>query len=220
MATARTSRPRTRRRNLTPIIIAALAIGLLSSCASDDDDGLPPPQSPGADQPSPTPTLELTTEEQEAVDEVRALFDEFMHAYIALATSGDPPDQDAMLPVAGLLTHPLEGEVITELVDNYVADRRLNGTLTWTTVSVVEVELQPADDERDPEVTLQICLDATDWITASKATDEVEEISSQLFKQGAYLVTVRATYFDPMSLDNASPRWFFGVWESELDASC
>jgi hypothetical protein len=123
---------------------------------------------------APSPTLSLTAAEQQAVDEVRALFDEFMNAYVELATSGEIPsehfsyqtlDQHGMFSGSGFLT---------EVVDNWRAGHSAGGQLTWTYVRVGFVELDhvaPGDVD-NPLVDLIYCIDETSWSVVDRATGE------------------------------------------------
>jgi hypothetical protein len=208
------------RRGVAAPLTAAMA-GLLVvcgavACGEDGSDGLPPAPSPGASTPAAAPKPQLTPEEQQAVDEVRRLFDEFMQAYVDLATSGDPPSDNAMLLVLRFLDPPLYSSVNTELVDNYLGDRRMDGTLVWRFVGVSDIDLDRVVDDRDwPKVDLMYCIDATVWTPIDKVTaDDVS--GSPVFGSGTHLGTVRATYFDPFSSDDANPQWYLGSWDGEL----
>jgi hypothetical protein len=207
-------------RGLAVAMAVVVAVMMATAgCGSDQSDDLPPPRSPGPAQSPTAPTLQLTAEEQQAVDEVRTIFDEFMHAYIDLATSGDPPDQDAILPVVRRLNHPLGGSVRDELVDNYLAARRLDGVLEWTFVGVVAVDLQPAHGDRDPDIALRYCVDAANWQTMDGVSGEVSD-SDQVFAAGFQLGVVRAVYFDPYSTENLDPQWYVSSWEGEEALTC
>ena len=159
-------------RSVTAVV--AVMFASVAACGGGEDDRLPPPRSP---QPTPvtaSSTLSLTPEEQQAVDEVRALFDEFMNAYVELATSGEVPnehpayrtlDQHGMFSGSGFLS---------EVVDNWRAGHAADGPLTWTYVGVTAIDLDHVapGDISNPLVDLVYCIDATSWSTIDRATGE------------------------------------------------
>lgn len=199
--------------------MAGLLVGSAGACGEGGSDGLPPPRSPEVGTPSAPPTLQLTAEEQQAVDEVRQLFDEFMQAYVDLATSGDPPGNDAMLPIGTRSVPPMFSAVNTELVDNYLAGRRLSGTLVWEYSGVAEVRLDSREmSGDDPQIELHYCLDARDWSTLASDGDEPVP-GGEFFSADAYLGTVRAIFFDRGGPDD--PRWYLVEWaEEEVGNTC
>src|SRR5690606_11826880 len=90
----------------TPVVLLT-AVGLtLTACGSDRGDDLPPPPaSAPASSQDPAETIALTPEEEQAVEEAQAKFDEFMEAYVYEATTGEPYDSGAGPVIGG---HPLE----------------------------------------------------------------------------------------------------------------
>jgi hypothetical protein len=205
------------------VVVTTLVILTGTGCGGGStDDRLPPLRSPGVASPVATPTLQLTAEEQQAVEEVRAVFDEFMRAYVSLATSGDPPGDEAMRPVLQHLTSPLSQDINTELVDNYLADRRLDGKLTWSFVHAVEVDLErTVNDAPEPIVRLRFCVDARPWTTMDKATREPSADGEPVFASGVgYAGIVGAAHFDPGSVTQGNPRWHLYGWEVEADREC
>jgi hypothetical protein len=206
---------------LVTAVAAALAVAAgAGGCGSDDFDDLPPPRSPAATAPTSAPALQLTAEEQQAVDEIRTLFDDFMQAYVDLATSGETPDQEAMLPVLVRLEHPFRDEVNAELVGNYLAERRLAGTSNWQFVSVEEVDLEPeASGRHNPSVRLRYCIDATDWTTVDIDGGGPAADSEPVFAPAIHLGTLRAVHFDRGGPDD--PRWYLVEWVGrEVEQGC
>jgi hypothetical protein len=160
--------------------------------------------------------MRLTAEERAAVDEVRDLFDEFMTGYVDLATSGEPPTAAATGSLYRLVEDVLYNDVSTELAGNFVAYRRLEGTLRWHLLEVVEID--PGADRHLRRVMLRYCLDARDWKTVDKATSEPASGSEPVFAQGAsHIVTVTAVHADPASV---GARWFLVELDDEVAIPC
>lgn len=171
---ARTVRP-------CPLIaLLATVIALVSgatACGGGDTSDLPPPASPPPDSASEqTPGLELSPAEQQAVDEARAKFDEFMNAYIEVSTADIPtPDtaEDLFAQVdehlAGLLSQELRGEI----VGGWGQQQTATGTLGWSFVRVVDVDLdREVEDTSFPQVNLLYCIDSTDWAAVDANSDD------------------------------------------------
>ena len=94
-------------RRTPTVVLTTLGLTLaLAACSNDSSDDLPPPPpSTPADTQTPAQTIELTPEEEQAVEEAKAKFDEFMEAYVYEATTGEPLDTGAGPVIGG---HPLE----------------------------------------------------------------------------------------------------------------
>ncbi len=157
--------------------VAALMVVGVAACGGDTDDRLPPPQSPAPTQPEPSPTLDLTPAEQEALDEVRALFDEFMAAYVEVATSGLMPHDHEHH--AFLDQHRLyDGGHLRELFEMWQDSQVFQGDLHWTYLEVERLEIDHVSTagNLNPQVWLRYCVDATDWVKIDQTTgDPVEE---------------------------------------------
>ena len=140
-----------------------------------------------------------------------------MNSSKTAVTSGDPPGEDAMAPVLLLLAHPLEGDINTELVDNYLADRRLDGDIDWDFLEVVEVDLdRVVRGEEAPLVRLRYCLDFTGWVTVDKDTGE--HLSGPGTRRSAI---VEAEFFDRLSSFRPGPQWHVYEWgDGEDGDSC
>ena len=153
----------------TPVVLLT-AVGLtLTACGSDRGDDLPPPPaSAPASSQDPAETIALTPEEEQAVEEAQAKFDEFMNAYVHEATTGEPFDTPAGPVIGG---HPLEHaefplyqEVQAEFVEYYDEGHVAKGDLRWTFLGVEEVDLDlMVNDKNVPAVWLRYCIDQTDW---------------------------------------------------------
>jgi hypothetical protein len=148
---------------------------------------------------------------------VKAVFDEFMREYVALATSGDPPGVEAIAPVLIAIAHPLRGDINTELVDNYRGDRRREGAIEWRLIEVVEVDLtRVIRGEEAPFVELRYCLDFSNWVTVSKETGE--RLSGPGSQRAA---TAEAELFDPLDPNRPGPQWHVYEWgDEEGDEPC
>ncbi len=153
----------------TPVVLLT-AVGLtLTACGSDRGDDLPPPPaSAPASSQDPAETIALTPEEEQAVEEAQAKFDEFMEAYVYEATTGEPLDTGAGPVIGGHpLEHaefPLRQEIQLEFVENYDEGHVAKGDLRWTFLGVEEVDLdRMVNDKNVPSVWLRYCVDHTDW---------------------------------------------------------
>ncbi|QSB14918.1 hypothetical protein JQS43_00535 [Natronosporangium hydrolyticum] len=162
-------------RTVGTISAAALLAAGLTACG-DDDDGLPPPPAspPPADPTDNEETLDLTPEEQEAVDEARAHIDEFLRNYVAVSTADLPAPEEAEelfsdveRDADGLLPQELRREIVGMWGEGQVVE----GDLTWEALSVQSVDLEnEIEGIRVPEVTVLFCVDATDWVAIDAAT--------------------------------------------------
>ena len=157
-------------RRTPTVVLTTLGLTLaLAACSNDSSDDLPPPPpSTPADTQAPAQTIELTPEEEQAVEEAKAKFDEFMHAYIEEATTGEPYDTP-MGPVVGgrPLEHstvPLYLEIEDEFVEYYEKNQIAKGDLRWTFLNVEDIDLDlMVGDENVPAVWLRYCIDPTNW---------------------------------------------------------
>ena len=158
-------------RSVTLTACVALLVST-AACGGKEDPLSHLDQTPPS-MPTASPTLQLTPEEQEAVDEVRETFDRFMSAYVEVATSGEMPHDSphhSFLDRHSLYTH----EYLAELYEMWTQGQRYDGTLTWEFLDVVEVNLDQVTPtgEPDPLVRLRYCVDATGWRKADDATGE------------------------------------------------
>lgn len=198
-------RPTLRHASITTLAI--ITLGIATGCSGDTDDGLPPPHPGFTPTPHNTPTLHLTLEEQQAVDEANELFNEFMQLYTDLASSGEPPGEEATTPLYVLIAGYLSQDVNDELVDNYLANRRMDGAVSWEFVEPVEVVLDPkTTGQRDPSIILRYCINADPWTTVDTGTGDPIRGTESVLVQGAHLTDVRFTYFDRGAPDD--PRWY------------
>jgi hypothetical protein len=211
-----TNHARTIHKTALTIFTAALVIVGTGGCGDDSD--LPPAASPPATT-SEAPGLDLTPAEQEAVDEARTTFDNFMNAYVEDATTGEPFETE-MGPVIGgrpleYLTGTLTQEVQSELVENRNENRVFAGSLTWNFVEVDNVDLDRTVQGRSvPTVRMSYCVDTTNWIIVDKDTgDPVGRPSARQIQ------TVEAVWFD----DDGGARdegWRFANREALQESSC
>lgn len=165
----------------TPLLLVSLlAAAVLAACGNDGDDSLPPPADPPTSSDQSVEEISLTPEEEQAVEEAKAKFDEFMNAYVDEAITGEPFDTP-MGPVIGgaPLEHaipPLAQEIQKEFVERrnslYVAD----GELHWSFLRVEDIDLgRMVDDKNVPAVWLRYCIDATGWQIVEAESGEVVE---------------------------------------------
>lgn len=205
------------RRAVLPSLAASTALLAVLTACGEEGDRLPPPRSPApAVSVSPAGGPVLTAEEEAAVAEVTAVFDEFMREYIALATSGDPPDVEAIAPLLVRIAFPLEGRVNTELVDNYREDHRLDGDIEWELIEVVEVDLERVVRGEDaPLVELRYCLDYTAWVTVDK--ENREQLGDPGHRAPAI---VRAVLFDALEPTRPGAQWHIYEQEDERGETC
>lgn len=78
-------------RRLSAVAVLTTLLVLAAGCGDAGSDLPPPASSPPT--VSPTPKLQLTPAEQQAVDEARAVFDEFMQTYIEVLMTNEIQDQ-------------------------------------------------------------------------------------------------------------------------------
>ncbi len=170
-------------RRTPTVVLTTLGLTLaLTACGNDSSDDLPPPPpSTPADTQTPAQTIELTPEEEQAVEEAKAKFDEFMEAYVHEATTGEPLDTGAGPVIGGHpLEHaefPLRQEIQAEFVEYYDEGQVAKGDLHWTFLGVEEIDLDRiVNDKNVPAVWLRYCIDQTDWQMVNAETrDPVTE---------------------------------------------
>jgi hypothetical protein len=158
------------------LAVATVLAGGTAACGGDGSSELPPPASSPSGGASQLPGLDLSPAEQEAVDEARAKFDEFMNAYIDVSTAELPTAEEAEglfarveQQAAGLLPQELR----TEIVGRWGENRIISGSIKWSFVDVSEVDLdREVNGKRFPRVTLKYCIDAIDWLTVDADTGE------------------------------------------------
>jgi hypothetical protein len=152
-------------------------VGGAAACGDDHPGDLPPPASSPPGGASETPGLELTPAEQEAVEEARAKFDEFMNAYIEVSTAELPTAEDSEEVFARLDQHVGGGELSQELrieiVGRWGNGQLLEGALKWDLVDILDVNLdREVDGRKSPQVDLQYCIDAAEWIPVDANTGQ------------------------------------------------
>jgi hypothetical protein len=168
-------------RRVSLLLMASLlgAAGL-TACGNDDADSLPPPADPPATSDQSAEEISLTPEEEQAVEEAKSKFDEFMNAYVDEAISGEPFDTP-MGPVIGgapleHLEYPLVGEIQPEFVERFNNGYVADGELGWDFLRVEDIDLdRMVDDKNVPAVWLRYCIDATDWQIVESDSGEVVE---------------------------------------------
>ncbi|QSB14287.1 hypothetical protein JQS43_22715 [Natronosporangium hydrolyticum] len=191
-------------------LIAVAAMLAAGGCSSDS--GLPdPPESPPSNPDHSVAEVDLTADEEQAVDEARAVFDQFMTAYNDVLTAGDPATDevlDGILPLAG---GPLAREVNGEIFDNFQAGVRAEGVIEHQFIEIVSLDLDQTtvvggEDRPVPTVLLHYCMDATEWKSVDKDTGDVVDGPGD-----RQLTTVTAIYFDstPVAVaeENLDPNW-------------
>jgi hypothetical protein len=164
------------------LTVTIMLMTLVAACGSDGGDLPPPPASSSSETPgTPSPSLDLTPAEQQAVDEARAKFDEFMNAYIEVSTAPLPTAdtaEDLFFRVdehlGGLLSQELRGEIVAR----WAEQRVVAGALSWNYVGVLEIDLdRVVEGSSFPRVNLLYCIDATDWVVVE--ADSVEPTGAQ-----------------------------------------
>lgn len=158
--------PAVRASKLTIMLAVAAALATGASACGDDTGDLPPPASPPASSSEPSPGLDLTPAEQQAVDEARAKFDEFMNAYLEVSTADVPTPEEAEDLFAEVDQHigggELSQELRMEIIGRWGEQQTLSGTAEWTFDSVVTVDLdREVEGRSSPQVDLQYCIDMT-----------------------------------------------------------
>ena len=162
----------------------ALLLGSAAACGEEEDPLAHLDQTPPS-MPTASPTLQLTPEEQEAVDEVRETFDRFMSAYVEVATSGEMPHDSphhSFLDRHSLYDH----SYLAELYEMWTNGQRYDGTLTWEFVDVVEIDMDHVmtGGFPSPQMVLRYCVDATNWRKIDAITGEpIGEPGSRVYWQ-------------------------------------
>jgi hypothetical protein len=155
------------------LAVATVLAGGTAACGGDGSSELPPPASSPSGGASQLPGLDLSPAEQEAVDEARAKFDEFMNAYIDVSTADIPtPDtaEDLFLEVEQHTDGLLPQELRAEIVGRWGKGRVIDGSLDWSLVAVTDVNLGfELNGLPFPTVYLDYCIDATDWVEFDSA---------------------------------------------------
>lgn len=170
-------------RFLVSVATAVTMMGGAASCGRDsENDDLPPPASPPRTADL-SPGLDLSPAEQEAVDEAQARFDEFMSAYIRVSTA-DLPDaaggEDLILQLEEQADGELPGQLRREIVGRWGDGQITEGTLRWTLVDVVEVDLELEINGRTfPTVLLRYCVDSTSWRSIDAESGDVAGSSGE-----------------------------------------
>ena len=203
-----------RHRSVT--VVVAVALASVAACGGGgEDDRLPPPRSPQPTPATTAPTLTLTPEEQQAVAEVRALFDEFMNAYVEVATSGERPHdhpQHRFLDRHRLYT----AAHLREVYEHWQEGRAFAGELGWTYLGIVEINLDhmAPGDIHNPRVVLRYCIDATDWKLVDTTTGDVMEDGG-----GRYVWVVPIGWLDDRGGGPESAGWALGAQQVE-ESTC
>lgn len=198
--------------------VAVLTALLLAAGCGDDGSDLPPPAS-SPPTSSPTPELQLTPAEQQAVDEARAVFDVFMQTYIEVARTNEIQEVVEGQRLLGgrvlsYLADPLWREIQQEISDNWQNDRVMDGSVEWSFLRVVEVDLERVvNDDIVPEITMRYCIDTTSWVLADEATGEPVGDSGARHAAAVWFV------FAPRGTD-PEPTWRIGELEREEAGSC
>jgi hypothetical protein len=156
--------------------VATVLVGGAAACGDDHPGDLPPPASSPPGGASETPGLELTPAEQEAVEEARAKFDEFMNAYIDVSTAPIPTAETAEALFLEVERHTdglLPQELRTEIVGRWGGGRVISGSLDWNLVAVVDVDLEfEVNGSSFPTVFMDYCVDAANWAVVDSDSGE------------------------------------------------
>jgi hypothetical protein len=168
--------PAVRVRALVCTLTAAAVLATAAGCG-EETGGLPPPASPPPGTPSgPTPGPSLSPAEQEAVDEARARFDEFMNAYVEVSTADLPTAEtaeDLFFEVEQHADGALPQELRSEIIGRWGEGQVVEGTLQWRLTDVVDVDLgYEVNGAVFPTVFLKYCIDATNWVVVKAETGE------------------------------------------------
>ena len=201
-------------RRVSLLLMASLlgAAGL-TACGNDDADSLPPPADPPATSDQSAEEISLTPEEEQAVEEAKSKFDEFMNAYVELALSGEGSDLERREPVLQHTLEPLASDVNRELLNNWQEERVFTGTLEWSFVDVIQVNLTEQVQEREiPTVWLSYCIDQTAWTLVDSNTDDPIEGPG-----GRHLSTIQVIKSDPLG---SGAAWYVSEREDHRTQSC
>ncbi|QSB16466.1 hypothetical protein JQS43_09390 [Natronosporangium hydrolyticum] len=194
------------------LLTASLLVATSAACGDDTDDLPPAPASPapqGTSEQEPV-ELELTAEEQDAVDEVRERFDEFMTAYVDVLTAGEGADIDTIFQVNRYAADQASIDVHEQIVDNFLADQVADGTLDWEFLEVVEVDFDRiVADRESPQIQLRYCLDATDWRVVER--DGGATVTEPL---GQHTALITGRYSEQRS-DTGAQGWRIAGWDNE-----
>lgn len=201
----------------TALTIFATALAIVGAGGCADDSDLPPAASPPATT-TEAPGLDLTPAEQEAIDEARTTFDNFMNAYVEVAQTNEIQETAAGNVLGGraldFLTSPLREDVQREVADNWQAGQVQEGILEWTFVEVASVDLERrVNDIKVPEVVVRYCIDATGWVLVDEASGTPTGEPG-----GRHVVTIRLSY--QIRGTDPGPSWQVAERDAHSDQSC
>lgn len=152
------------------LVVAATAVTIIGGAAScggnEPDNNLPPPASPPV-APTPSPSLDLSPAEQQAVDEAQGHVDTFMGAYVDVSTADLPTPEEAEELFFQVEQHAdgvVPQEMRGEIIGMWGAGQTATGELRWQVLEVVNVDLDRRVEGNDiPRVDLRYCIDETGW---------------------------------------------------------
>ncbi|QSB14915.1 hypothetical protein JQS43_00520 [Natronosporangium hydrolyticum] len=207
-------------RTVGTISAAALLAAGLTACG-DDDDGLPPPPAspPPADPTDNEETLDLTPEEQEAIDEAQLVIDDFFDAYVEDARLGEPYEVAESIRVVGgrpleFAAAELSQELQAESVENYNDGVIFEGEFSWDYLRPEGADLDRiVNDFSVPEVELSYCLDATDWTPVDRETNEPTGEPGD-----RRIAIISAVWYDGRGGNEEG--WQVSGWEDKASGSC
>lgn len=204
------------RRVVAAVLATALAAAGVGACGDDEPD-LPTPIEQLSDLPAaPTPTssVDLDPEEGAAVDEVLALYDGYLTTYVALATSEEPPTGHREREFLDYAEAEFTTEARNEIVQNYLDGRLFTGTLSWSLLELVEIDLErTVDGDELPQVVFRVCVDGSTWTVVERDTgDQVED------PPGSYTATVTAEWREEREF--GPEGWGLREQENDRSAPC
>lgn len=192
------------------------------ACGGDDPALPAPAESPAEVAPtsSPTPGLDLTPEEQAAVDEALDVFDAYVSTYVQLATEGTDFTEGSHYSELGQYgIAATDGYEAADLDNNQVQGRLGSGVIDWELLEVVQIDLsgdRHPTDQGDPWMRVQICLDETGWTLIDEESAEVVEGPG-----GRHIANVLLVYqSDEYSELRPEEAWRLGLWEEAEGRSC
>lgn len=210
-------------------LAAAVALAAGAAACTDQSPDLPERISPAPALPTGAPQPDLTAEEQQAVEDVQVLIEEFLAAYLDLLVESPPVTDDQLGRVPHLGFGLLADQVWAEVSGNHDHERRADGQVEWVPHEVVEVDLERIFSRGElevhqPWIRLRYCADATGYQVVDKATgqptDPAEDAVMPRPGDRHQVLLVSIMYTDQALDEEGNPRWWVEEWVNEEDRPC